>query len=234
MTIAMTDWQIDPVWVTQMNAVTFNGNTFTAILQAAMQRLINSFGQDLLDEATVLINANAQTPQFPFGATEMNLYLRDGEFKYNRFFTPPNPPAPGNIAIPIFDDPLVIEGPTPTMGSNINGQAGINGGRIALNFPVILAFAVADPSLFPANNQGQARLEVLIGKTILHEMMHNHGFRHPVRPAGAYNPVDQYWRTFPEVSEQAYFRLNQVLFPSLGTILNLSGNVSGLGECGTV
>jgi hypothetical protein len=229
----MSSWVIDPVWVPQMNAAVFNGSTFTAILQAAMQSLINSFGQRLLNEANVLTNANPPTQQFPFNTAHMENLLRDGKFKYNQY---PEPVvAPGTIAISIPTPQLIIRGPRPTdVGTSVNGRAGINEDWIELNFPRLLSFVASDPTLFPNNAQGQARLEVLVGKTILHEMMHNHGFSHPERPAGTYNPADAYWRTLPEVSEQAYLRLNQAQFPSMATVLNLTSADLGLGRCGTV
>lgn len=229
----MQSWHIDPAWLPQMNAATFNGNTFTAILQTAMERLISSCGEPLRAEANALTDANGPTPQFPFTGHDMASFLRYREFKYNQTYDPPV--QPGTIAISTTTPRLVIRGPRPSdVGSMVNGRAGIGEDWIELNFPRLLAVVTADPILFPINAQGQARLEVLIGKTVLHEMMHNHGFRHPDRPAGAYNPTHQYWRTFPEVAEQAYFRLNQALFPSLLTVLNLTGSDSGLGQCGTV
>src|SRR5687768_13951837 len=99
-------WTIDPAWLPQMNDAKFNGNTFTAILQSAVQRLINAFGTELLNEATALTTANPSTPEYPFNEAHMNNLLRDGEFKYYQIFEPPV--QPGIIGIVIPTPQLVI------------------------------------------------------------------------------------------------------------------------------
>jgi hypothetical protein len=224
----MNDWIIDPAWLGQMNAAVWNGRTFSAILQASMQRLISSFAEPLRHEANVLTNANAPVVQYVFDGNQMARHLRDGHFKYNQLaeLRP--------IAINVPTPQLVVRGPRPgNVGTTINGRAGINKDWIEINFPRLIGFANGNPGWFPNNAIGDARLEVIVGKTMLHEMMHNHGFQHPDHPGTAYNPAEVYWRTFPEVAEQAYFRLNQALFPGLNTILNLTGNRNDTGYCGT-
>ena len=60
---------------------------------------------------------------------------------------------------------------------------------------------------FPQNDVGLQNLKTLLGKVILHEALHSEGFKHPDRPPGLYDPSLTYFRTFPEVAEEAYNRL---------------------------
>lgn len=233
--LTSNDFVIDSNAATAMAAVAFNGVPFVTILTNAMARLLGDIGQPLLNEANTLVSANGPTAQYPFSTADMERLLRDGNYKYN--VHPPLPqPQPGVVLITIPSPRLTILGPEADMlGTTINARAPINGDLIRIHFQRFVAFANSDPATFPLNAHGMTCLEVIVAKTVLHEIMHNHGFRHPNRSTApaTYTPSDSYWRTLPEVAEQAYFRLYQGLFPGFTTILNLTTHVSNLGVCGT-
>jgi hypothetical protein len=120
-------------------------------------------------------------------------YLKDGNFKFGT--------TPADI--------LVIHGPDEGMLlENLNGQAPIGGNMIRINYLKYVIMVQNNLNgWFPANNVGLQNLKTLLGKLVLHEMLHCEGFRHPTHPRTAYDASATYWRTFPEVAEEAYNRL---------------------------
>jgi hypothetical protein len=231
--MTISNYSLDAGWLSQFLAVTFNGKTMEDLLHLTMLRIINSFGEPLRLQANHLTNANAPVANYLFTGDHMRKYLRDGEFKYNQTRSIHIPLAGNDIT---FTTPrLLISGPMPDLVADGSyGRAPINGSSLEINYILFLERARDNPALFPEDQTGQERLEVVMGKTILHEMIHNEGHTHPSRSAfGAYNPSDVYWRTFPEVCEQAFFNLfRDDLFPGTTTISNLVG-VAEDDKCGT-
>ncbi len=177
--MTISNYKLDSGWLNQFRAVSFNDKTVEDLLHLTMLRIINSFGEPLRLQANYLTNANAPVAAFVFNGDHMRKYLRDGEFKYNQSRT---------IRVPFgrditFTTPkLLVSGPSPDLaGRGANGRAPINGSSLEINYIRFIERARDNPTLFPENQTGQDRLEVVIGKTILHEMIHNEGHRHPSR-----------------------------------------------------
>ncbi len=240
MTFAMTDWKMASGLRTAMSTDILNGKSTDTILDAAMQKLIDSFGRTLANEATALFLANPPTSKYPFNSGDIDNYLRDGNLKYNQSYSTGGPTSPiGTIAIPLFTPLLLISDVASGTSKDINAYTytDINAYEIHLNAQAFLDFFTSNPTLFPDNAVGQARLEIIYGKTILHEILHNHNFSHSDRDAAPtnYDPTHEYWRSFPETAEQAYFLLHQAEFPSgTTTVLNLLASTStGPGICGS-
>lgn len=195
-TIEWDDWERADNWEPDMDHFRWNGRPFTAYLVDAMRKIeLHILSGRIFNEAVTLVEAHSP---IGFDLQDMIRLLRDGEFP----FTPQRP--------------LVIHGGN-------NGLAGYwgfwNGGRsIQINFGYdisspnpdastdgLFQYADRSPTSFPQNSSGSLRLEVLIGATILHEIMHVVGFHHGDPPSGsADTPSHEYNRTLPEVVGQAF------------------------------
>lgn len=223
--MTISDYKLDSNWLAQFRAMKFNGKTMEDILHLTMLRIINSFGEPLRHQANLLTNAHSPVKDYIFYKGDMERYLRDGLFKYNQQYTIKIPARYGGDIV-ARTPRLLVSGPMPDLvEERKNGRAPVHGSSLEINYILFFERAHDNPTLFPEDQVGQERLEVVMGKTILHEMIHNAGYDHPDRSQfGAYNPADVYWRTFPEVCEQAFFNLyRDKLFPGTQTIFNLVG-----------
>lgn len=194
MPFTMDNWTIAGEWIEPMQRVNCLGTTFYAHLMDSMSKLVSAIGEPLRHQANLLTNANAPVADYVFTGDDMAKYLRDGNFKYGT--------TPGDI--------LVIHGPDEELLiKDSNARAPINGHTMRLNFYKYVNMVHENYSnWFPENDVGLGNLKTLLGKVVLHEMLHNEGFSHPNRSDfGNYNASDVYWRTFPEVAEEAYNRL---------------------------
>lgn len=176
-----------------MQRVNCLGTSFYAHLMDSINVLVSSFGEPLRTQANLLTNANAPVADYLFTGQHMTNYLRDANFKFGT--------SPGDI--------LVIHGPDEEMlREDTNASAFIGGHTLKLNFYKYVNMVHENLNgWFPQNDVGLGNLKTLLGKVVLHEMLHCEGFRHPDHPGTGYDPTVIYWRTFPEVAEEAYNRL---------------------------
>ncbi|MBW4475174.1 MAG: hypothetical protein KME45_33070 [Stenomitos rutilans HA7619-LM2] len=188
------------------------GNSFYAHLMDSMLTLVNSFGEPLRHQANLLTNANAPVDGYSFNGAAMNKYLKNADFKFTS------------------TAPLVISGPTEEMIlENYNGFAPDSdsrypGRQIRINiYRYIFSVQQNVGGFFPQNGTGLANFKTVLGKLVLHEMLHLEGYSHPAQGGVSYDPSLIYYRTFPEVAEQAYFRLRSNTFPpGTVTVFNLT------------
>ena len=192
MQFTMDNWTIAPEWVEPMQAIPCFGANFYAFLMDSMLHLVQSFGDDLHLRANLLTNANGPAGGYEFTGDQMYKYLHEADFKFGT-----------------GGDRLFISGPDEEMSTkNQNGRTIVGSNSIRIN---IYGYSNLVQQNFngwlPFDDTGRYNLKTLIGKVVLHEMMHCEGFSHPDRSLyGAYDPSATYWRTFPEVAEEAYTR----------------------------
>jgi hypothetical protein len=225
MPFTMNDWAIDFPWNTPMENLLVYDTPFNRFLLDAMLNLVDSIGEPLRFQANLLTNQNGPLPPHLFTGADMERYLRDGDFKF----------GPGGRR-------LLIAGPSEDMLTNWGVL-----GRAPLETPFTIRINIyyfanevnrGNSPYFPPTPNGYRNFKTAIGKTILHEMLHQQGFYHPARGNAAYNPTLPYFRTLPEVAELAYYNLRSDTFPAgtaPGTVLNLAPNASGEGvvKCDT-
>ena len=215
----MQNWTIAGEWIEPMKRIQCLGTSFYAHLMDSMLVLTNSFGDPLRTQANLLTNANAPVADYLFTGDHMTRYLQRGDFKFGT--------TPADIFI-IYgpDEQMMIE--------DYNGRAPLNGHTMRLN--IYKYYRMVRDNFngwFPENDIGLQNLKTLLGKVVLHEALHSEGFKHPDRPLGEYDPTVTYWRTFPEVAEEAYNRLRGRL-PEGAFQLTGNGVSDGLSShCGT-
>lgn len=202
----------------------WNGRTFDQIISNSIVQLNQTLGQQLLANARALCSANPPVNNI-FTDADMVRMLVDAKYSYGGW-----PPVPPDVlAIPMY--PVVFRHAEPGTAVTTSGYAIVGGHEIWINPASFINAANAFSALFTNNQVGQTRMEVIVGKTILHEVIHTQGFDHPNHPGTTYNPSDPYWRTLPETAEQAYFLIHSALFPGFGTIHNISGPTASM-QCG--
>jgi hypothetical protein len=131
--------------------------------------------------------------------------------------------------------PLIIHGMTKKDKDfkKANARADIGGDTIEFNFYKVIETAKDDKDMYPRDFLGQTRLQIRICSIILHEVMHNQGFKHPDHPGTAYDPDDDYFRTLPEVVEAAYLIVHKDKFPKSKPPFGLLGLTDGELRCVT-
>jgi len=113
--------------------------------------------------------------------------LKLGNFKYREFFFPP----------------LRFEGPEKEDIGKQWGEAPIGGSEVDVGFYDIVDTALNGTGLltaltFPQNQVGLRMITYFTGAYMLHEIMHNHGFKHP--DAVNWTPGSVYASTLPHVA----------------------------------
>lgn len=125
-----------------------------------------------------------------FDDADLKKFLKDGEFRYKA-------QRPG-----VFGGTLTVEGPSKSdLKNNYYASAG-TGELIEFNFYEHVA--VAKELAWKRDDEGRSKLVWLTAATMLHEMMHNHGFSHP--DDVSYDAGSAYATTLPFVAEMAVCR----------------------------
>jgi len=126
----------------------------------------------------------------------------------------------GNFKYGIGLLPLRFEGPDKEDIDFSWGEAPINGSEVDVGFYDIVDTALNGTGLnlkFPQNEVGLRMITYFTGAVVLHEIMHNHGFRHP--KAVDWNPGSVYASTLPHVALLAVLRASpewSVFQPAIG------------------
>ena len=205
------DWFRHDDWRDDFDAFRFGPFSFTQVLWEAMQQLHLDLAMGhLAAAANAIVAAN---PRNGFTEAEQDRYLLQGKFKFRRFWR--RIPGPGNFPdIPVNFPPLLFKGFTAaeqTANPNAFGMvdqivpANQPGNVVKLHMQFFVAWSQRPvrAANFPLDSLGKRRLALAVAATIIHEVLHLHGYIHGNRPAGAYNPANPYFRTFPEVAEAA-------------------------------
>lgn len=218
--LAWDDWERADNWEGDMDLANWQGVSFSDLLRGAMIRLNSDLAAgNVLREANALIAANAPVG---FTSDQMIALLGRGEFRYRQ-----------RVGIVHFPQ-LEIHGPHNGTPASVNGRVTqLNDFDVYINFPTIINWANANPTIIPAGQTGRECLEIYIGKTILHETMHNHGFTHPGGQPPAFSPADPHYRTLPEVAEHAFYNIYRAShFGGAINALPLTGGTFGPGDIG--
>lgn len=178
-TLASHEWKFKPrVVEDEFSTVKFLDTAFDFgnIVKEAMDRIERVILNGKLYAAAEQYLATEKVGGQPLGMEGFNFvlmakYLKYGEFKYT------------------LRDQLVIGG----TGEQVYGSAPINGFEISLNAAVLTH---TGHSHFRGN---AGKLAALTGATIIHEVMHNHGFRHPGKAGDL-----RYESSFPEIAGEAF------------------------------
>ena len=167
MRFKMDDWTISPHWEAA-NEAALNGHSFLETIQAAMRRLIDSFGTSLEHEARTLMEANPPSDGYQFDASHLRWYLKLGNFQYNQVEPLPPHPLPGTILISTSTPQLVVCS-TPPGAEEIARTQKANRNEVQINISHFSNILSWSSEIFTDNRVGEVRLEVLIGKIMLHE-----------------------------------------------------------------
>jgi hypothetical protein len=180
-TLANKEWKFADGTVKEFMSVKFLDTKydFGNIVKEAMNRIERVILNGELYTAaeqyikTELVNGKS-IQMNGFDYVEMAQYLKYGEFKYTQA------------------TPLIISG---TGDQSIFGSAPIDGYEVSLNAAVLTHNG-------HKNFRGNAgKLAALTGAAIIHEVMHNHGYRHSGNPGEL-----TYESSFPEIAGEAFLK----------------------------
>ena len=189
-------WFIDTSSLIVLSHATINSHSLVALVLDALLFIRDSLNEQLCHEAVKLRDAN-QPPQGDwFTESDVVRLLRFGELKYLGTQLQVN-------AIETSDD--------------FWADSSKNGNDIRLNITRIVEYMSAYPAYYSENELGYKRIMWRLAATILHEMMHNHGFDH-VKRDGDYDPTSPYYRSLPLVAAAALLKLNNQPFAPGGRI----------------
>jgi hypothetical protein len=194
-------WARSSGCIYHMDRTKFAGSRFSSIFWRGMRFVfMDEHGKaGLLYEGKVwkasqeIVRAN--TRRFGFTESDQKRMLQQGSFKYQ-------PPPSGEVQALT----LRVTGPDQEDIDNVTaciwGEAPIGGERIEVNFYRIIGCACTGDwgfgTAFQADSVGIDMLAYFTGGVVLHEIMHNHGFRHP--KTANWNPNTDYGASLPAVA----------------------------------
>lgn len=182
-----------------MDKTPFGGVSFTNIFYDAMRSVFYDENNKpgLLPQGAVfaasqdIVNNRNKGKRFGFSLSDQQTMLRDGIFKYNssNWFS---------------DSRLRFEGPDKGDEKDY-AKTQINGSTVDLNFYNIVNFATASSNDFhglhiPQSSAGAHELAFFTGGVVLHEVMHDHGFKHPETDHPDHTPGSDYACSLPYVA----------------------------------
>ena len=197
--------------VYHMDKNLFNGKPFTNYLYEAMRLAFadeeNRLGIVSTGKLYHIAKNDADTYGYVgFGPTELKKHLESGKFKYL-----PIKDAFNNLT-------LTIRGPIlkQPIDHTTFAQADFPGRTIYLNFYFLMERIRI---FFGENSIGEEALVWATAVTILHEIMHNHGYDHPDKIN--YSSGATYRQTYPVVAQKALMSLAPISLVNTG--LGLTG-----------
>ncbi|MEP7338566.1 MAG: hypothetical protein ABI977_12580 [Acidobacteriota bacterium] len=234
-TLHWNDWYRAKNWVGDMDRFTWEGRNFTDYLWSAMRKLeADILSGRLFQEVTQLYKANPPLAPNGYDIGYAAMLLRDGKLRFGPQARAPFPPAPltihgGNLNL------AGLWGQYPGAGYSIFINFGHDTSANTANNSTngLFQYADANPDLFSKDDVGRLRLEILVGATVIHEIMHLEGASHGLSP-GELNEPDiashPYNRTLPEVAGQAF---GEIYFPNNFFFLANGSNKTPAIRCGT-
>ena len=176
-----------------MDRVSFAGVNFSSIFWSGMKKVFADqngnpgllYRRELGPIAAKIVEMNGT--RYRFSSVDQERYFEHGEFIFSKSNT------------------LTIEGPDLPEHNNFWAMGACPGNLVEINFYRILADARSGFGgflpRFPENEEGVDMLAYFVGATMLHEIMHNHGFSHPERVN--WTPGTAYASSLPHVAALA-------------------------------